>query len=671
MWRTLPAPLKNRKAVLLLLVSLFSGLCLSGLLFNTSLQLERTKVHEEFALASEDRASAIERAIKSKLLVIEAMQSFFLASEDVSRDQFREFVQPFLRTEPGIQALEWIPKVELDQREEYEARIRREGMADFEFTERDSQGQMVSAGIRNEYYPVYYVEPRTGNTSAFGFDLGSNAARLDALERSRKTGEFVATAPITLVQETESQRGFLCFLPVYRGSESVSGEAEELRGFVLGVFRVGDLAASTLSYLQVQGIELDIRDGAAVDESSFLYREATAEGLSDRLWQEYLIDVGGRTWLVTTRATQRFVQARTTITPWAFLGFSLIVTALLTVVIYKTLSRTIAITETVSQRTDELRESEGHLRNSEQMLRAIVENASDFIFTLNTDGTSVYVSPEVSTLMGYEAGELLGKNCASIVHPEDIPICQAAMEEMVQFGDSCFSVEYRALKKDGSERWHSTTGSAIKDTDGEVTSVVCVARDITDSRRREDALRVVALHDSLTGLPNRGSFDTRFDQEWRRAVRDGSELSVVLIDIDHFKQFNDSYGHQAGDSCLERVASALSNPFKRPSDFVARYGGEEFVAVLPGTDSAGAWCVCERIQAEIAALNIEHRESRTDSKVTASVGIASVQPNRSLTMEDLLEWADKALYAAKAAGRNRVCMDTPVDASEPVSPAGE
>jgi diguanylate cyclase (GGDEF)-like protein/PAS domain S-box-containing protein len=670
--------LKNTKLTLVLLFVFACGLLLSGLVLKLSMQVETGETHEDFSLASEDRVSAIERAIESKFRIVESMQSFFVATDEVHRDEFREFVQPFLRAEPGIQALEWIPKVNLEDRNRYETRARDEGFPDFKFTERHHQGHMVGARARNEYFPVYFVEPGKGNEAAFGFDLASNAARFNALQHSRRTGKIVATAPITLVQEMEQKQGFLCFLPVYDSdtlSENSVESEKELRGFVLGVFRIGDLVDSALSYLQPQAIELAVADVSNTLHPESVYQDSLSEtgrgvindtkSTSNKFTQEYEMDIGGRTWSVTTRASREFVEARTTFAPWFFFGLSLTLTGFLTLTIYKILSTNIAISRKVSERTRELRERKQQLKDSEQMLRAIIENASDVIFTLTSDGTATYVSPEVRNLMGYESNELLGKNCGSIVLPEDIPICQSAMEEMVNSGESVFTVEYRALRKDGSTRWHCTKGSAIRNGDGEITSVVCVARDITDSRRREDELKLVASHDSLTGLINRGRFDIRFDEEWRRAVRDGSPISLALIDVDHFKAFNDNYGHQAGDECLKRIASVLGKPLKRPADFIARYGGEEFVAVLPATDQEGAQIVCEQIRAEVTGLNIEHSHSTTAATVSASIGISSVRPTRLLAPAELIAAADRALYKAKETGRNRVQFgDAPSLAAE-------
>jgi diguanylate cyclase (GGDEF)-like protein len=146
------------------------------------------------------------------------------------------------------------------------------------------------------------------------------------------------------------------------------------------------------------------------------------------------------------------------------------------------------------------------------------------------------------------------------------------------------------------------------------------------------------------------------DQEWNRALRDGSKLSLVLLDIDHFKAYNDCYGHPVGDDCLIQVAAEISGQVSRPGDQVARNGGEEFAVLLPGSDLEGARTVAESIRSGIQALQIEHRGSETESVVTVSLGLATLVPSEESSPRGLMLAADQALYRAKAEGRNRVCI---------------
>ena len=170
-----------------------------------------------------------------------------------------------------------------------------------------------------------------------------------------------------------------------------------------------------------------------------------------------------------------------------------------------------------------------------------------------------------------------------------------------------------------------------------------------------DRLSVLAMVDSLTGIANRRALDQRLAQEWSRAYRAGSALTLMIADLDMFKQFNDIYGHQAGDDCLRTVAHAFSAVAQRASDFVGRFGGEELVLLLPQMTAEQCYPFAERVRASIAALSIEHRGS-PHGRVTVSIGCATLYPEREQTSKELLEQADRALYRAKQEGRNRVCF---------------
>jgi diguanylate cyclase (GGDEF)-like protein len=165
----------------------------------------------------------------------------------------------------------------------------------------------------------------------------------------------------------------------------------------------------------------------------------------------------------------------------------------------------------------------------------------------------------------------------------------------------------------------------------------------------------VAILDELTAVPNRRFFNLLLRQEWARAAREAHPLSILLIDVDLFKGYNDRYGHPAGDACLARIAGALNTLARRPGDAVARYGGEEFVALLAHTADKGAAIVGETLRAAVEGLNLEHAGSPF-GQVTISVGVGSTVPDRGSTPERLLAAADHALYEAKSTGRNRVAV---------------
>ena len=170
----------------------------------------------------------------------------------------------------------------------------------------------------------------------------------------------------------------------------------------------------------------------------------------------------------------------------------------------------------------------------------------------------------------------------------------------------------------------------------------------------EEYLSDLAVNDGLTGIHNRRYFDEILYVEWKRMKREKSTLSLIMLDIDYFKKYNDTYGHQAGDECLIKVATALADCLRRPADLVARYGGEEFVIVLPNVNLDDTTKFSEMIRAEIEALKIEHKLSSISPFITASLGVASTLPSNDSSHEILLQNADKALYNAKIGGRNCV-----------------
>lgn len=179
-------------------------------------------------------------------------------------------------------------------------------------------------------------------------------------------------------------------------------------------------------------------------------------------------------------------------------------------------------------------------------------------------------------------------------------------------------------------------------------------RNLLELKLQRDRLEALTMTDGLTGIANRRRFDQHLEEEWRRCARAATPLSAIMLDIDHFKAFNDNYGHAAGDECLRRVARALEAVPNRAGDLVARFGGEEFCCVLPGTDEEGARVVAERMLEVVGEMAIPHAFSSAGKTVSISAGVATIVPSRSAEAGSLIGKADEMLYRAKNAGRSRV-----------------
>jgi diguanylate cyclase (GGDEF)-like protein len=218
---------------------------------------------------------------------------------------------------------------------------------------------------------------------------------------------------------------------------------------------------------------------------------------------------------------------------------------------------------------------------------------------------------------------------------------------------------------DSSYTWFETTSRSIRDLKENIIEIISVSRDITKRKLLEiqmneanELLLKLSLTDGLTGIANRRAFDETLEREWKLAARLGQPVSLLLCDIDFFKPFNDTYGHQAGDICLQKVADAIKSTLLRPNDFVARYGGEEFSVILPNMDREGAQQVSDVIRLFIEGLQIPHITSNLSDKkiVTLSIGLVTIFPSPLISQYILVDQADKALYQAKSDGRNRVAV---------------
>lgn len=299
----------------------------------------------------------------------------------------------------------------------------------------------------------------------------------------------------------------------------------------------------------------------------------------------------------------------------------------------------------------------------------LAEYSADVICRSGVDMKWRYVSPSSVDVLGWTPEEMIAMEAFVLIYPEDLPGLFAVASRNFAPGVEPERAAVRMRKKDGSLVWIEFTARVVRDADsGEAIEAVVTMRDISERKALEEKLSAQALTDGLTGLANRRSFDESLDREWKRTLREGSQISLMLLDVDHFKEFNDQYGHQVGDDCLRAVAAALTEAV-RATDIAARYGGEEIAVILPSTDTAGAVEVGEKVRSAIEALHITH-ESRPDGAgwITVSVGVATALSRHGGTMrmpESLLLAADTALYKAKREGRNHVATALLVAFKEP------
>lgn len=272
-----------------------------------------------------------------------------------------------------------------------------------------------------------------------------------------------------------------------------------------------------------------------------------------------------------------------------------------------------------------------------------------------------YIGPQIEALLGWSPDSWMTvEDWAMRMHPDDreyvVNFCVAQSQAGVDH-----EADYRALTKDNGYVWIRDVVHVVRNEQGEVEALIGFMFDISERKKTEEKLlalqkelEALSFKDGLTNIANRRRFDASLELEWDSAIRLRQPLSILLFDIDFFKQYNDLYGHVQGDRCLVDIAQTLSLALDGPRDLVARFGGEEFIVLLPGADASVALKVAERCQRLIQKQAIVHAHSPHDQRVTVSVGVGTVIPDEHIKPSQFLELVDQRLYLAKKNGKNRV-----------------
>ena len=500
---------------------------------------------------------------------------------------------------------------------------------------------MVRSSRRAEYFPVDFIEPAEGNEAARGFDLASSSVRREAMDQARDTGEMRGTAPVRLVQETGDQAGVLVFLPVHRDGTptgSVEDRRANLEGFVVGVFRIGDLVERALAPLALEGIDVALYDMSAPAGNRLLawhpsrLRKTPAPRPDDAdaampkgLHFAGALHPAGRMWLLLCTPAPDFLANGNRWQPREVLAVGLAFTVLLAAYLAVTMHRTAQI----------------------KSLARFPSETPDPVLRIARNGEVLYANVSAAGIL-----ELPG------AAPEAVR--GAAQQAFASGKQVTFEVA-------DADRIFSFS-SSLPVPDGNYVNLY--GHDITERKRAEEALEEakrkleeLATTDELTGLANRRRFMEVLEAEFQRSRRYGGRLALAMVDVDRFKSFNDAHGHAFGDRVLVEVAKRLAAE-ARQTDVVARLGGDEFAILMPETSADEAVQAAERIRKAVSKDPIS--DGKRSALAMVSVGIGTVQNGKAGTPESLLKQADDAMYAAKEAGRNRVCL---APSEKAVSPA--
>jgi len=307
-------------------------------------------------------------------------------------------------------------------------------------------------------------------------------------------------------------------------------------------------------------------------------------------------------------------------------------------------------------------ETENRMEPDSTVYKTLLESTNAIPWKIDWNSLKFsYIGPQIESLLGWTPSSWVSvEDWAARMHPDDrewvFNFCVAQSQAGVDH-----EADYRALNKDGSYVWIRDVVHVVRNEDGTVDSLIGFMFDISERKKTEEKLatlqkelEILSFKDGLTGVANRRMFDSVMELEWANARRNNQPLSLIMIDIDYFKQYNDCYGHIQGDDCLKRVGKVLSAAATRSRDFIARYGGEEFVLILPETDAESANKVAERCRNLIFKEQISHENSLVSQLLTVSLGVGTIIPAHKDEPITFIKAVDKLLYQAKQKGRNRI-----------------
>ncbi len=298
----------------------------------------------------------------------------------------------------------------------------------------------------------------------------------------------------------------------------------------------------------------------------------------------------------------------------------------------------------------------------QQFKSLTIDISNDGIWAVDSNYKVIRVNKKLLDLLGKPSREVIGSRCRDLL--SELCDCQETCPMgRIMDGESIAEHERNLAAKSGKIIPFMVTSTPLSSLDQGIIGLVETFSDISERKRAEEVMQIanrelerLATEDSLTKLSNRRRFDEFLEAEWYRQAQALNQISLIMADVDFFKKYNDRYGHQAGDACLQSVADAIRKKVGRPGDLIARYGGEEFAIVMPETDIRSASQVAENIRRELAKMQIPNALSSVAPYVTISCGIACMFPTGETRPQILIERADQGLYRAKHQGRNCVVL---------------
>ena len=644
-----------------------------AVLFWGALEAERSKTRLDFEQTAANRIHALRAEVQSSFELLQLTSNHLELTQGGNLQGFQHYSTAMLEQHPYWQAVGYNPRVGLAERADFEKQAQLE-LPDFGITEVAEPGVFKPVEERPEYFPFLYVAPTESNKKALGFDVAMETQpdplrpRLTAMNAAVSGHSIAVSAPVTLALKKPSGNvGVLAFSPLYRG---VQKDSTEFFGFTTLVIRVGDMllwsqrTAFDRGWKDVQLILQDVTSSAPVS----MYGEMP-DVLPELRYEETIQIPGQRQWRVVALPGGLAFSLAPSASVLFLLGAGGVISLLLGMLFQVLAGRAGAIRLQVQERTADLAdanqqlqqeatrraETELRLRSVSALQNAVLANAGYSIIATDNEGLIQVFNPAAERILGYTAAEVVLQTRPSIFHtpgamPDDdgsrFRAIVAPLEK--QPPGIPFDKEITYWTKTGKAVPVMLSLSTMVDDAGEQVGYIGIAHDISSQKSDQERIARLAYYDTLTDLPNRLQLDKDLSHSITASKRSGQQLGVLFVDLDRFKNVNDSLGHWVGDQLLKTTAARLLTCV-REGDVVARMGGDEFVILLNAlAQPEDAAEIAHRIVTQVSAPIQVERHMLT---VTPSIGIA-IYPEDGADSTTLIQNADTAMYSAKEQGRN-------------------
>ncbi|WP_268796783.1 sensor domain-containing diguanylate cyclase [Pseudomonas huanghezhanensis] len=640
-----------------------AGIVLTALLAMANVEFYNRQMQQRFELLANERFSRIQERLDGQVQRLDSLRRFFVFSDEVSEDDFIGFANSILI---WTEAYSWLPRVVDADRAQFEAKARREGATGFSVRTLDPSGVLETSPRRDVYYPARYMHTLKAAPNALGFDVNSEPLRHAVLERARVSGLPAASPRMQLFGlDPQFSNGVLLVAAVVSRTPNGVINPALIEGYVSAVINLRKLMTEGLPAQDQDNLSLTLTDTTVPQAPDLLYQSGSSAAISS-LYSTKLLTLADRRYLLEVKPTAKFLSGNPSTTDSVVIVGGLL-SFLLSTLFYVLISQRQRALRLVDQSTAQLRQREVQLRDAHGQLCNVLDAATQVaIIATDLDGVIATFNVGAQLMLGYTSDAACGHLTLQALHlpaeldthtqelsqryGHSVASCDAMLVEAVDKNGKA-ARDCTFVRQDGSTLLVNMQVSAVLDEHGQWVGYLAVCLDVTERKRVEEELRTMSVTDPLTGVYNRRYFEERLEAELVRVGRHGGELSVIMLDLDHFKAINDDHGHAMGDRVLQMICQRMGDRLRR-TDVFCRFGGEEFMILCPDTDSSQAYRLARELWGELRGTPVDDV-----GRVTASFGMATWRWGE--TGETLLLRADSGVYAAKQAGRDRIQPEMP------------